>query len=59
MMRARTNQEETKRVNLRLRPSQIEAAKEIAKKKDIPYQTLIRSWIAEGIWRENEKKLRK
>lgn len=41
-----------KRVTLRLRPSQIEAAKEIAKKKDIPYQTLIRSWIAEAIRRE-------
>ncbi|MBC7106518.1 MAG: hypothetical protein H5T97_11295 [Firmicutes bacterium] len=42
----------TKRVTLRLRVSQIEAAKEIAKKKDIPYQTLMRSWIAEGIERE-------
>lgn len=55
MMRARTNQEETKRVNLRLRSSQIEAAKEIAARKDIPYQTLIRSWLAEGIRRENDK----
>jgi len=42
----------TKRVTLRLRVSQIEAAKEIAKKKDIPYQTLMRSWIAQGIERE-------
>ena len=44
----------TKRVTLRLRVSQIEAAKEIARKKDIPYQTLIRSWVAEAIRREQE-----
>jgi predicted DNA binding CopG/RHH family protein len=46
----------TKRVTLRLRVSQIEAAKEIARKKDIPYQTLIRSWVAEAIRREQEKR---
>ena len=45
---------QTKRVTLRLRVSQIEAAKEIARKKDIPYQTLIRSWVAEAIRREQE-----
>jgi len=45
----------TKRVTLRLRVSQIEAAKEIARKKDIPYQTLIRSWISEAIQREQAK----
>lgn len=44
--------EKTKRVTLRLRVSQIEAAKKIAVRKDIPYQTLIRSWIAEAIRRE-------
>jgi len=43
---------QTKQVTLRLRVSQIEAAKEIARRKDIPYQTLIRSWIAEAIRRE-------
>ncbi|MGB9887002.1 MAG: BrnT family toxin [Moorellales bacterium] len=48
------NKSVTKRVTLRLRLSQIEAAKEIARKKDIPYQTLLRSWIAEGIRREQE-----
>ncbi|WP_027356871.1 CopG family antitoxin [Desulfofundulus thermocisternus] len=42
----------TKQVTLRLRVSQIEAVKEIARRKDIPYQTLIRSWIAEAIRRE-------
>lgn len=45
----------TKQVTLRLRVSQIEAAKQIARKKDIPYQTLLRSWIAEAIRREQEK----
>ncbi|MGQ9825529.1 MAG: CopG family antitoxin [Desulfotomaculales bacterium] len=45
---------QTKRVTLRLRVSQIEAAKEIARKKDIPYQTLIRFWVAEAIRREQE-----
>lgn len=44
----------TKQVTLRLRVSQIEEAKEIAKKKDIPYQTLIRSWVAEAIRREKQ-----
>ncbi len=47
---------QTKRVTLRLRVSQIEAAKEIARKKDIPYQTLIRSWVAEAIRREQESR---
>jgi len=46
----------TKRVTLRLRVSQIEAVKEIARKKDIPYQTLIRSWVAEAIRREQESR---
>jgi predicted DNA binding CopG/RHH family protein len=42
----------TKRVTLRLRLSQIEDAKMIARDKDIPYQTLIRSWIVDAIKRE-------
>lgn len=45
----------TKRVTLRLRVSQIEDTKEIARKKNIPYQTLIKSWIAEAIRREQKK----
>lgn len=45
----------TKRITLRLRLSQIEDAKKIAREKDIPYQTLMRSWIAQGIKREQEK----
>lgn len=47
-----TERQKTKRITLRLRVSQIETAKEIARKKDIPYQTLMRSWIAQGIERE-------
>jgi len=47
---------QTKRVTLRLRVSQIEAAKEIARKKDIPYQTLIRSWVAQAIREEQESR---
>jgi len=45
----------TKKVTLRLRVWQIEAAKRITREKDIPYQTLLRSWIAEAIRREREK----
>jgi len=45
----------TKRVTLRLREQQIAAAKAIARKRDIPYQTLMRSWIAEGIEREQAR----
>jgi predicted DNA binding CopG/RHH family protein len=47
-----TERSKTKRITLRLRVSQVEAAKEIARQKDIPCQTLMRSWIAEGIRRE-------
>jgi len=38
-----SERQKTKHIALRLRVSQIEAAKEIAKKKDIPYHTLMRS----------------
>lgn len=41
-----------KRITLRLDHEQIEAAKEIAEEKGLPYQTLIRVWIVEGIKRE-------
>lgn len=39
-------------ISLRLEKRQIRLAKEIALRKSIPYQTLIRSWIEEGIQRE-------
>lgn len=41
-----------KPVTLRLEPRQVEKAKEIARKKSVPYQTLLRMWIAEGIAKE-------
>lgn len=41
-----------KPITLRLEPNQIDAVKKIASKKGLPYQTLIRMWIVEGISRE-------
>lgn len=47
------NKRELKKpVTLRLEPSQIEAVKNIASKKGLPYQTLIRMWIVDGIRKE-------
>jgi len=45
-IKARAN---LKRVTLRLSQEQITAAKRIAAEKGIPYQTLMRMWIVEGI----------
>lgn len=45
-IKARAN---LKRVTLRLGQEQIAAAKRIAAEKGIPYQTLMRMWIVEGI----------
>jgi len=39
-------------VSLRLEKRQIELAKQIARRKTIPYQALIRTWIEEGIQKE-------
>ena len=39
-------------ISLRLVPEQIAAAKKIAAKKSVGYQTQLRMWIAEGIRRE-------
>lgn len=47
-----SKQDKAKRITIRLRPSQISAAKKIASRKDIPYQTMIRSWIHERIEHE-------
>ena len=41
-----------KLLTLRLEQGQIDAAKLVASNKSIPYQTLIRMWIMEGINRE-------
>ena len=42
-------------VTLRLENQQISGAKEIARRKSIPYQTLMRMWIAEGLTRERSR----
>lgn len=39
-------------ISIRLVPDQIAAAKKIAAKKSVGYQTQLRMWIAEGIRRE-------
>ncbi len=39
-------------ISIRLDPEQIAAAKHIAAKKSVGYQTQLRMWIAEGIRRE-------
>ncbi len=42
-------------ISLRLVPEQIAAAKKIAAKKSVGYQTQLRMWIAEGIRRESKR----
>lgn len=49
-------QSRLKMVSLRLREEQISAVKTIAESKDIPYQTLIRSWISAAIEAETTVK---
>ena len=39
-------------ISIKLDPAQIQALRKIATMKSIPYQTLIRQWLAEGIKRE-------
>ena len=39
-------------ISLKLDPAQIQALKKIASMKSIPYQTLIRQWLAEAIRKE-------
>ncbi len=41
-----------KNVSIKLDPAQIQALRKIATMRSIPYQTLIRQWLAEGIRRE-------
>jgi predicted DNA binding CopG/RHH family protein len=41
-----------KNVSIKLDAAQIVALRKIATRKAMPYQTLIRSWLAEGIRRE-------
>ncbi|MBI1893632.1 MAG: hypothetical protein HYS14_05940 [Candidatus Rokubacteria bacterium] len=39
-------------ISIKLDPAQIQALRKIATMRSIPYQTLIRQWLAEGIRRE-------
>ncbi|MFQ5738717.1 MAG: hypothetical protein ACE5JX_06855 [Acidobacteriota bacterium] len=41
-----------KNISIKLDPAQIQALRKIATMKSIPYQTLIRQWLAEGIRKE-------
>jgi predicted DNA binding CopG/RHH family protein len=41
-----------KNLSIKLDPAQIQALRKIATMKSIPYQTLIRQWLAEGIRKE-------
>ena len=47
-----------KNVTLKLDPLQIVAIKKLSNMKSIPYQTLIRHWLAEGIKHEMDSVLK-
>ncbi len=47
-----------KPVTLRLEERQITQAKELARRKSLSYQALMRSWISEGIAREERSRRR-
>jgi predicted DNA binding CopG/RHH family protein len=42
-------------ISIRLVPEQLAAAKRIAARKSVGYQTQLRMWIAEGIGRESKR----
>ncbi len=47
-----------KNVTIKIDPLQVKAIKKLSTMKSIPYQTLIRSWIAEGIKSEMDSVLK-
>jgi len=47
-----------KNVTIKLDPLQIMAIKKLSTKKSIPYQTLIRQWLAEGLKQELDAVIR-
>jgi len=51
-------QSRKKPVTLRLEERQIKRAKEIARERSLNYQTLLRTWIAEAIAREDRPRRR-
>ncbi len=44
-----------RQLTIRLSAAQLEAAREIARKKGEPYQRLLRQWISEGLQRERRR----
>ena len=47
-----------KNVTIKMDPLQVKAIKKLSTMKSIPYQTLIRSWLAEGIKSEMDAVLK-
>ena len=47
-----------KNVTIKIDPLQVKAIKKLSAMKSIPYQTLIRSWLAEGIKSEMDSVLK-
>jgi len=58
---AKSIRERTKKklLSIRMEQWQIDRAKEIAKKKGMPYQELMREWITQGIREEHQHRRRK
>ena len=47
-----------KNITIKIDPLQVKAIKKLSTMKSIPYQTLIRSWLAEGIKSEMDSVLK-
>ena len=47
-----------KNITIKMDPLQVKAIKKLSTMKSIPYQTLIRSWLAEGIKSEMDSVLK-
>jgi predicted DNA binding CopG/RHH family protein len=47
-----------KNVTIKMDPLQVKAIKKLSTMKSVPYQTLIRSWLAEGIKSEMDSVLK-
>ena len=47
-----------KNITIKVDPLQVQAIKKLSTMKSIPYQTLIRSWLAEGIKSEMDSVLK-
>jgi predicted DNA binding CopG/RHH family protein len=47
-----------KNITIKIDPLQVKAIKKLSTMKSIPYQTLIRSWLAEGIKTEMDSVLK-